>query len=788
VLDHEQRPRMTALRGRAIALALATAGLASVGCNALTGLDRNYVEVDCFPLPSCPDSSMHDGASSMPDEASSNADSLERTMDSRGEADAVGPDGDAGDAGAPDGDAAGPDAVESGPNADSALESGNDGASCTDSCASRSTRCSVDGVPQTCERMVSGCTQWVSGANCGAHQSCIVANGAASCACSASQCTQVGTACQDSQTLATCAKDASGCYYVDSTSTCVMPKSCSGMLPGALCSTTCTSSCTQGQTSCINGGLATCALGSNGCLSYGGPAACGPHQSCTGAAGAAACTCNADPVCSAPGNACANSTTLATCSKDAQNCLYQSGSTACSNGVCSGAACCTNNCTQGQTSCINGALATCALGASGCWSYGVPAACGAHQSCTGAVGSASCTCNTDPVCGAPGNLCANSTTLATCSRDAQNCVYESASTTCANGACSAGSCCTNACSSSATQCTSPTSSQECKIGSNGCLQWAAKPCSASICSNGACVTPPSCQPGGAGMTDCGATKESCCTSLEVPGGLYNRTYGGGASGDPATVSAFRLDKYSVTVGRFRQFVNAWNAGYLPAAGTGKHTHLNGGQGLANAAAAGFEPGWVTSDGSNVTPTDLYLGNETWSHAPGNQENKPIKSVNWFEAYAFCVWDGGFLPSEAEWEFAAAGGSQQRMYPWGSDDPGTMNRYAIYGCYYPNSSGNCAGTAPDPNIAPVGTATFGAGLWGQLDLAGEVENWVLDADGPYVTPCTDCAYLPVQLTAGRVLRGTDHRAYATTLVPTNRDRQDPTAHSDAEPGVRCARLP
>jgi formylglycine-generating enzyme required for sulfatase activity len=60
----------------------------------------------------------------------------------------------------------------------------------------------------------------------------------------------------------------------------------------------------------------------------------------------------------------------------------------------------------------------------------------------------------------------------------------------------------------------------------------------------------------------GSGSESCCTSLEVtPNGPYYRTYansGSGPSGeaDPATVSAFRLDKYLVTVGRFRQFVNA----------------------------------------------------------------------------------------------------------------------------------------------------------------------------------------------------------------------------------------
>jgi len=75
--------------------------------------------------------------------------------------------------------------------------------------------------------------------------------------------------------------------------------------------------------------------------------------------------------------------------------------------------------------------------------------------------------------------------------------------------------------------------------------------------------PPSCA-GAPGTINCGpggSGTESCCTSLEVTGGTYYRTYtndGTGPTGeaDPATVSSFRLDKYLVTVGRFRQFVRA----------------------------------------------------------------------------------------------------------------------------------------------------------------------------------------------------------------------------------------
>ena len=268
------------------------------------------------------------------------------------------------------------------------------------------------------------------------------------------------------------------------------------------------------------------------------------------------------------------------------------------------------------------------------------------------------------------------------------------------------------------------------------------------------MIPPSCAPDGGGLALCGASPESCCASEEVRGGTFYRAYANSGSsplseGDPATVSDFRLDKYDVTVGRFRQFVAAWNGGkgYSPAAGSGKHVHLNGGQGLANSGSPGaFEPGWLVSDDSQIAPTNANLdcgtpgltGYATWTNTVADQETLPINCVNWWESYAFCIWDGGFLPSEAEWEYAAAGGSEQREYPWGSTEPGTIcSEYAIYGCYFsPGHAGVCVGTS---NIAPVGTATLGAGRWGQLDLAGNMWQWSLDWYAPsYASPCAPIA--------------------------------------------------
>jgi formylglycine-generating enzyme required for sulfatase activity len=312
---------------------------------------------------------------------------------------------------------------------------------------------------------------------------------------------------------------------------------------------------------------------------------------------------------------------------------------------------------------------------------------------------------------------------------------------------------------------------------------------------------PSCAASSPGLSDCGEKHESCCATLPVPGGTYYRTYtsdpdGGGAAtaeADPATVSGFRLDKYDVTVGRFRAFVAAWSTGWSPAAGAGKHAHLRSGAGLSsNGADGGFEPGWVAADAANLAPTNDNLGScapySTWTDAPGAQESLPIDCINWWEAYAFCIWDGGFLPSEAEWQFAASGGSEEREYPWGSADPGATNRYAIYGdgndnCLYPTGTlAPCTGTA---NIAAVGTAALGAGRFGQLDLAGNMWQWNLDWHDPAYAACDDC--FNGAMSASRVFRGGLFNYRQQYLMAPSRLYGPPDIR-DLYVGVRCARAP
>jgi formylglycine-generating enzyme required for sulfatase activity len=293
-------------------------------------------------------------------------------------------------------------------------------------------------------------------------------------------------------------------------------------------------------------------------------------------------------------------------------------------------------------------------------------------------------------------------------------------------------------------------------------------------------------------TGCGGSlDESCCTSLQVGGGTYLRSYDGVFNTDPthpATVHTFTLDKYEVTVGRFRRFVDAWLAGWRPQDGSGVHSHLNGGLGLVDSSsgAGAHEQGWSKSWEFDFPASPDPLGwtnvlqcdgtQSTWTQAPGNGENMPINCIDWYWAYAFCIWDGGFLPSEAEWDYAAAGGGGsdgQRVYAW-SAPPTSTTIDCTYASYK-----ECA-----DNPVPVGIFPSGAGKWGQRDLTGNLWEWTLDYFATYVTPCTDCAYLS-NVSLGRSIRGSGFNYPAGQSYVGTR-LGDPDTSRYGNDGIRCAR--
>ncbi|MDX2055568.1 MAG: SUMF1/EgtB/PvdO family nonheme iron enzyme [Polyangiaceae bacterium] len=310
-----------------------------------------------------------------------------------------------------------------------------------------------------------------------------------------------------------------------------------------------------------------------------------------------------------------------------------------------------------------------------------------------------------------------------------------------------------------------------------------------LCSAGACVTP-SCD----GLpNNCGPMgNESCCESPLVEGGTFNR---GNATDGTATVSAFRLDKYEITVGRFRKFVDAWIAGWRPAAGAGKHAHLNNGSGLVQltgtlgssatpATAGAFEPGWDAAWAANIAGTQSGWNanlscdatHQTWSITP-SLETLPINCASWYELEAFCIWDGGFIPTEAEWSFAAVGGNSQRAYPWGADAPDAS--HAIYNCNY-SGRVSC-------DLAPVGSASLGNGKYGQADLAGNLREWTWDFRQAFMYTECSCSDFVERRTAsaGVLALGGD---YNDTQVPYSDHFGYVESSRNSYVGARCARIP
>ena len=346
--------------------------------------------------------------------------------------------------------------------------------------------------------------------------------------------------------------------------------------------------------------------------------------------------------------------------------------------------------------------------------------------------------------------------------------------------CSGGSC-SGACSPGAQQCSGATP-QTCSAAG----AWlSAAACPFGACVDGACIDLSAgkyCNIAGDGLTNCGPSgNENCCTSAVVTGGTVQLD-----STHTATVSDYKLDKYEITVGRFRKFVDAVVAGWTPPVGSGKHSHLNGGSGLSN-GSGGYEPGWdatwntnlptakATWDGTSYLACDATY--QTWTSAAGANEKRPVNCTNWYQSEAFCIWDGGFLPSEAEWQYAAAGGSEGRQYPWSVPPSSTTidDTLAVY------CGGSCSTTQN------VGAKPSGNGKWGQSDLAGNVREWTLDW---YLSPYASAAstnYANVAASWDRVLRGGSFGDGASRLLASTRGNYPPAVR-DGIAGARCARTP
>ena len=104
------------------------------------------------------------------------------------------------------------------------------------------------------------------------------------------------------------------------------------------------------------------------------------------------------------------------------------------------------------------------------------------------------------------------------------------------------------------------------------------------------------------------------------------------------------------------------------------------------------------------------------------EDHPVVEVYYWSATTYCADNGKALPTEAQWEKAARGDTDQRIFPWGDELPDCARSNMR-----PTWEGEGANTV-EPCVndtVPVGAYPDGASPFGVLDLAGNVAEWVSD---------------------------------------------------------------
>ncbi len=285
---------------------------------------------------------------------------------------------------------------------------------------------------------------------------------------------------------------------------------------------------------------------------------------------------------------------------------------------------------------------------------------------------------------------------------------------------------------------------------------------AGTCKAGACSVPASCNGAEGAGNDCGSSLDTCCATIQVPGGEYKRRYDGVTYNDakfPATVSPFKLDKYEVTIGRYRAFAAGGYGTKVkpPQVGQGAHPKMAG-------------SGWLATWSKELPATTASL----LQNLPEGPGRRPVVA-SWYSAFAFCIFDGGRLPTEAEWGFAASGGNQQRVYPWSAPPANTLITPSL-------------ATYKGNQTSEVGIST-GVGRWGHFDLGGNASEWMMDraSDLSTLATCADCAFIAEGIDSA-VIKGGDARSEPEGLRGGGADDRGRREWARDAPwgGFRCAR--
>jgi formylglycine-generating enzyme required for sulfatase activity len=215
--------------------------------------------------------------------------------------------------------------------------------------------------------------------------------------------------------------------------------------------------------------------------------------------------------------------------------------------------------------------------------------------------------------------------------------------------------------------------------------------------------------------------------ISLPGGtfLMGTDYAGAFPQDgegpvrPVTLDPFLIDTFTVTNDLFARFVSetgyktdaerfGWSFVFWAHIPTSQFDQL-----VQDTVAAA--PWWCQVPGAN------WMAPE----GPGSDTRErgrfPVVHVSWNDAQAFCQWSGQRLPTEAEWEYAARGGLEQKLYPWGDKlRPEGRHLCNIWQGAFPHEDtgeDGFAGTCPVDAFPPNG--------FGLYSVTGNTWEWCAD---------------------------------------------------------------
>jgi len=193
----------------------------------------------------------------------------------------------------------------------------------------------------------------------------------------------------------------------------------------------------------------------------------------------------------------------------------------------------------------------------------------------------------------------------------------------------------------------------------------------------------------------------------------------GETARQVVVGPFRIDPYAVSNVRFGEFADA--TGYVTAAERYGWSFVFGGL---------LPDDFLPTRGVAAAPWWRQVEGADWRHPEGphsdvgERVDHPVVHLTFDDALAYCEWAGARLPTEAEWEFAARGGLEGKVFPWGDElEPGGEHRMNVWQGAFP-AENSCAdgfyGTCPVDAFPPNG--------YGLHNVTGNVWEWTADRCG------------------------------------------------------------